>query len=144
MGFPIIPASGDLTSPAPIILYTPRYGSAKANGHVCWENEVIFGSEFRLIHDVKLVEQGNNGLDMMVVAGREGIATLWFNNKNRKWEYVIVGQGLAKNTASGNPYWGSGSVDICRTARDTVGYIATCEVSLLRGVQILNFDFRNL
>ncbi|KAF8969197.1 hypothetical protein BDZ97DRAFT_1964191 [Flammula alnicola] len=127
MGFPIIRASRDLTSPAPIILYTPQYGPSKADGPVSWDNQVIFPSQFRLIHDVKLVPGGNEGYDMIVVAGREGIATLWFDRGLARWEHAIVGQGLPHNPASGNPYWGSGSVDICKAGADSVGYIATCE-----------------
>ena len=139
MGFPVISASSDLTSPAPVILYTPKYGSLKADGPVDWENEVIFGSQFRLIHDVKLVAGGNNGLDMILAAGREGVATLWFDQTGKKWEYAIVGQGLPQDPDSNNPFWGSGSVDICKAGNDDVAYIATCEVCLLRVMEIRYF-----
>ncbi|KAF9473550.1 hypothetical protein BDN70DRAFT_964836 [Pholiota conissans] len=125
MGFPIIPASNDLTSPAPIILYTPRYDSSMANGPVAWDNQVIFPSQFRLVHDVRLVQ--HEGYDMVVIAGREGIATLWFDPTGEIWHHAIIGEGLPRDIASGNPYWGSGSVDICKTGSDTAGYIATCE-----------------
>ena len=71
-----------------------------------------FGFQFRLIHDVKLVARGNVGLDMILVAGREGVATLWFDQfTGKKWEYAIVGQGLPQSD-SNNPFWGS-ALRIC-------------------------------
>ena len=76
---------------------------------------------------------------MILAAGREGIATLWFDQTGKKWEYAIVGQGLPQDSASNNPYWGSGSVDICKAGNDDVAYIATCEVCLLRVIEIRCF-----
>ncbi|KDQ54530.1 hypothetical protein JAAARDRAFT_396980 [Jaapia argillacea MUCL 33604] len=125
MGLPIIPASNDLTSPAPVILYDPTYGPEMAPGPIAWSEEIIFSSEFRLIHDAKLLPGANNGLDMVLVAGREGTVCLWFDQAARKWEYNIVGSGLPQQGDS--PYWGSGSVDVARVGADDVGYIATCE-----------------
>ena len=127
LGLPIIPASSDLTSPAPVILYTPVYGPNFSEGPVSWNEEVIFPSHFRLIHDVKLVEGGNNGLDLILVAGREGIVSLWFEASVNLWNFAVLGQGLPQS--GNNPYWGSGSVDIAAVEDDPIGYIATCEVS---------------
>lgn len=119
-----------MTSPAPVILYTPDYGDAKdhSNGPISWIHEVIFPSHFRLIHDVKLVVGGNHGLDLALVSGREGIVSLWFDRPHHKWTHEILGQGLPRDLTSKNPYWGSGSVDIAAVKGDSVGYIATCEV----------------
>ncbi|KAJ7813859.1 hypothetical protein B0H14DRAFT_3112035 [Mycena olivaceomarginata] len=104
MGLPIIPKSSDLTSPAPIIIYTPAYGEDPSQN-------IAFPSQFRLIHDAKLLPGTNSGLDMVLVAGREGIALLWFNNASKK-ETIRIG--------------GSGSVDVVRVGDDPVGYIAAC------------------
>ncbi|KAJ6503795.1 hypothetical protein C8R45DRAFT_1185748 [Mycena sanguinolenta] len=125
MGLPIIPKSSDLTSPAPIIIYTPAYGEDPSQGPQSWSENIAFHSEFRLIHDAKLLPGTNGGLDMVLVAGREGIALLWFNNASEKWEHRIVGSGLPQ--MEDNPYWGSGSVDVVRVGDDPVGYVAACE-----------------
>jgi len=123
LALPIIPASGDLTSPAPVIVYTPKYGSG--SGPESWDVEIPFPSQFRLIHDLKIIKNADTGLDIALVAGREGIVALWFEEEKRKWAYNIVGTGLAKQ--DGNRYWGSGSVDVVRVGDDPIGYIATCE-----------------
>ncbi|KAF7354080.1 Aldos-2-ulose dehydratase [Mycena venus] len=125
IGFPVISASNDLSSPAPVILYTPAYGSDPSKGPNSWSYAIIFPSQFRLIHDVKVLPETNGTLDMILVAGKEGIVLLWFNRSNQKWEYRIVGTGIPQ--ASGLRFWGSGSFDIVRLGDDPVGYIATCE-----------------
>lgn len=125
MGVPIIAASNDVDSPAPIIIFTPSYGSDKTLGPVSWSEDIAFASEFRLIHDVKLLPSDNNGLDMVLVAGREGIVLLWFDEGATKWSYNVVGTGLPEE--AGSPYWGSGSVDIARFEDNSVGYLACCE-----------------
>lgn len=125
MGVPIIVASSDLDSPAPVIIFTPTYGSDVKKGPVSWSEDIAFDSEFRLIHEVKLLPGTNDGLDMVLVAGREGIVLLWFNQGTKKWAYNVVGAGLPRS--GNNPYWGSGSVDVARVGNDPVGYIATCE-----------------
>jgi hypothetical protein len=128
MGLPIISASDDLTSPAPVIIYTPKYGPDTSKGPQSWSEVIAFAKDFRLIHEVKLLPGANNGLDMALVAGREGTVLLWFNEKTG-WTYNVVGTGIPRE--AGNPYWGSGSVDIVRVHDDDVGYVATCEVSFL-------------
>ncbi|KIJ62442.1 hypothetical protein HYDPIDRAFT_169112 [Hydnomerulius pinastri MD-312] len=110
LALPIIPASGDLTSPAPVIVYTPVYSGESPNIPASWEKSVPFASQFRLIHDVKLLK-----------AGREGVVLLWVDRGTGQWKYNIVGTGLPKD--GNNPYWGSGSVDIARVEDDEAGYI---------------------
>jgi aldos-2-ulose dehydratase len=123
MGVPIIAQSSDLDSPAPIIIFSPTYGP---DGPVSWSKDIAFASEFRLIHDLKLLPNTNDGLDMVLVAGREGIVLLWFDQEAARWDYNVVGTGLPRS--GDNPYWGSGSVDVAKVGDDPVGYIATCEV----------------
>lgn len=126
MGLPVIAASSDLDSPAPVIIYTPSYGSTTSKGPKSWSEDIAFASEFRLIHDTKLLPGANNGLDMVLVAGREGIVLLWFNQGTKKWDHKVIGTGLPRK--GDNPYWGSGSVDVARVGDDPIGYIPTCEV----------------
>jgi aldos-2-ulose dehydratase len=129
MGFPVISKAGDLTSPTPVILYTPQYGVSPSDGPMGWTEENIFPSSFRLIHDVKLIKGGNNGLDMILVAGREGVVNLWFefDHSGNFWNHCVLGTGLPRNPESGSPFWGSGSVDVAAVGDDPIGYINTCE-----------------
>ncbi|KAI0316808.1 hypothetical protein OF83DRAFT_1172533, partial [Amylostereum chailletii] len=127
MGLPIISKSSDLQSPAPILIFTPVYNSDKSQGPTSWTKETAFASQFRLIHDVRLLPRSNGELDMVVVSGREGIVLLWFDSDGQKWSYNVVGEGLLPPAPSSPGYWGSGSVDVCRVGDDDVGYIATCE-----------------
>ncbi|KAK1231003.1 hypothetical protein PQX77_005890 [Marasmius sp. AFHP31] len=125
MGFPIIPKSNDLTSPVPVLVFTAVYGQDRSQGPESWKKEVAFDSQFRLIHDVRILPRTNGDLDMILVSGREGIVLLWFDQTENIWKHNVVGDGIPQS--DGNPYWGSGSVDICRVGDDEVGYIATCE-----------------
>ncbi|KAJ7581630.1 hypothetical protein C8J56DRAFT_957875 [Mycena floridula] len=130
MGLPILAASSDLKSPAPVIIYSPSYGKNKTEGPESWSEHIAFPSQFRLIHDSKLIP-GANGLDMVLVAGLEGIVLLWFDEKKSKWEYNVIGTGLPPDPVS--PYRGSGSVDVARVGDDSAGYIATAEVGGFHG-----------
>ncbi|THV03946.1 hypothetical protein K435DRAFT_835549 [Dendrothele bispora CBS 962.96] len=125
MGLPILSRSLDkddeIIPPAPILVFTPDKGSPTE----CWKKEVAFPSQFRLIHHCRVLPGVNDGLDLALVAGREGIIALWFDQKKQRWCHNVIGEGLGKTPD--NPYWGSGSVDICRIKDDKVGYIATCE-----------------
>jgi hypothetical protein len=127
MGFPVIPTAGDLTNPAPIILYTPEYGSDTSLGPQSWTSDIVFPSQFRLIHEVKIIQSASiDGLDIVIVAGREGTVVLWF--ERGKWRYNVINKGGPEEP--GNPYWGSGSVDVGAVGDDPIGYIVTCEVRL--------------
>ncbi|KAG6902174.1 hypothetical protein C0995_003456 [Termitomyces sp. Mi166 len=125
LALPIIPRSSDLTSPAPILVFTPVYGSDPTQGPTSWNEDVAFDSEFRLIHDARVLSKTNEDLDMILVAGREGIVLLWFDKPSQAWKYNVVGDGLPQS--GNNPYWGSGSLDVCRVDDDEIGYIATSE-----------------
>ncbi|KAH9885080.1 hypothetical protein C8Q73DRAFT_718341 [Cubamyces lactineus] len=132
LAIPIIPKSNDLTSPAPVIIFTPEYSTATAvAGPQTWRRDVLFSCEFRLIHDIKVIPaatgaiDGDDSLDSALVAGREGISHLYFSKSAKAWRYVTIGTGLLPS--QDNPYWGSGSVDVGRTRDDPIAYIATCE-----------------
>ncbi|KZV82026.1 hypothetical protein EXIGLDRAFT_844120 [Exidia glandulosa HHB12029] len=130
MGLPIISASGDFTSAAPILIFTPTYDDDKSKGPTSWSEATAVADRFRMIHDVKLLPRSNGDLDMVVVAGQEGIVLLWYDTDNEEWSFNVVGEGLP--APSGAPYfddafWGSGGIEICRVDDDDVGYIAACE-----------------
>ncbi|EJD41029.1 hypothetical protein AURDEDRAFT_169814 [Auricularia subglabra TFB-10046 SS5] len=124
MGLPVISATSDRTSPAPILVWTPVYKSEDA-APSSWTEDIPFSKEFRLIHEVKLIPGEGRALDTVIVAGREGIVHLYYDEKASAWKYVVVGTGLPQQPDI--PYWGSGSVDIAAVRDDPVGYIATCE-----------------
>lgn len=126
MGLPILSRSSDVDSPAPVIIYTPIYGSDISKGPESWSEEIAFGSQFRIIHEAQLLPGSGDDLDAVLVAGREGVVLLYFNQALKKWDYNVVGTGLPKE--GDNPYWGSGTVHTARVADDDVGYVAACEV----------------
>ncbi|VDB88530.1 unnamed protein product [Peniophora sp. CBMAI 1063] len=115
--------------PAPVIIFTPHYGEDRSKGPSSWNHSVAFPSQFRMIHDVKLLPRSNGNLDMVVVSGQEGIVLLWFDLATSRWQFNVIGEGIPK--PSGYPefheFFGCGSVDICRVGNDDVGYIATVE-----------------
>ncbi len=130
VAFPIIPKSSDLTSPAPVVVFTPEYANIndKSIGPKSWNKHVAYPDQFRLIHDVKILTGTNGELDMLLVSGKEGVVLLWYDVKEKKFKWNIVGKGIPDPNDAKVKYWGAGSVDVCRVGDDDVGYIATCEV----------------
>lgn len=124
IGLPIISATSDRTSPAPILVWTPVYESKDA-APISWTEDIPFPNEFRLIHEVRPITGEGGALDTAIVAGREGIVHLYYDETGSAWKYVVIGTGLAQQPD--NPYWGSGTVDVAAVHDDPVGYIATCE-----------------
>ncbi|KAF9457213.1 hypothetical protein BDZ94DRAFT_1176031 [Collybia nuda] len=125
MGFPIIRSPNDFTSPVSILIYTPTYGADTHKGPMSWSGQVAFKDKFHLIQEVKVLPGANHGLDMLLMAGREGTVLIWFDEGKKVWAHNIIGTGLFLQEA--NTYWGSSSVDVVRVHDDDVGYIATCE-----------------
>lgn len=124
LAIPIISISNDLDSPSPIIIYTPEYSNGIPSK---WNKDVPFPTQFHLIHEIKVLKNSHvNGLDSFLVAGREGIVYFWYD-VNGEWNSNVVGYGVER--AEGNPYWGSGSVDVGRVGDDPIGFIAATEVS---------------
>ncbi|KAF7982633.1 hypothetical protein HWV62_27061 [Athelia sp. TMB] len=122
MGLPIMASSNNHISPAPVTVYTapnPPFLQGM------WSEDIAFPTQFRLIHEARLIPGGAGELDMVLVAGQEGIALLWYEEEAKNWAYRVVGTGLPKTSPS--PFTGCGSVDVVRVGGDSVGYIATCE-----------------
>lgn len=120
---PIVVASGDLTTPAPVIIFTCPDDPKTADS---WPSEVI--SYKHLVHDMVVVspEVSNNEtlFDQIVLAGRDGVNVLWYNGSS--WETFCVGTGL--QPSPDDPYWGAGSVALGRIDNDYAGYICCAEV----------------
>ncbi|KAI0084960.1 hypothetical protein BDY19DRAFT_987261 [Irpex rosettiformis] len=129
LAFPIIPKSSDLTSPAPVIVFTPEYADIKdkSPGPKTWKSHNAYPDHFRMIHDVKVLPKANGELDMLLVSGKEGVVLLWYDVPKDKYEYNIVGTGIPNPEDGVTKYWGAGSVDVCRVGDDDIGYISTCE-----------------
>lgn len=121
---PIIVASKDLTTPAPVIIYTSPEDPKNHEGD--WESEVAWHRH--LVHEVVVVPSsqtdGKMRFDQIVLAGRDGVDVLWFDGS--VWKNFNVGEGLAQQT--GNPYWGAGSVGVGRVDGDYAGYLCSAEV----------------
>jgi hypothetical protein len=133
MGFPIMSASSDRESPAPILIWKPTKWDDDGTPSE-WETitpEPI-KREFRLIHDAQVIPSTTGGLDKAMVAGREGVSLVWMDEKSQQWQHANIGTGIPQmRRPLQNPYWGAGSVATARVANDSVGYIASCEVSLV-------------
>ncbi len=119
---PIIVKSSDLTTPAPVIIFTAPEDARQVQGD--WPLEVV--TEKHLVHEVVLVPSEGRGFDQILLAGRDGVDLIWFDGVS--WQTFNVGTGLP--SSPGNPYWGAGSVAIARVDEDSAGYIASSEVCL--------------
>lgn len=123
--------SGDRETPAPVLIYKPTLWDPTDGSPVGWTTLTPLPNAFRLIHDVEVIHSTNGGLDKALVAGREGISMMWMDEKTEVWHHSNVGTGVPQSRRPfANPYWGSGSVATARVGNDSVGYIASCEVSL--------------
>ncbi|KAJ4480225.1 hypothetical protein J3R30DRAFT_3370961 [Lentinula aciculospora] len=122
-GFPIIVRAGDRTSPAPVVVYTaPESPESNEQG---WEEEIPFPSSFRLVHDVDIVKSTNGGLDQILLAGREGINLIWYDEIAQTWKSKNLGSGVGPSP--NNPYWGAGCVSLGKVNIDSTGYIGSAE-----------------
>ncbi|KAG8690323.1 hypothetical protein FRC11_012400 [Ceratobasidium sp. 423] len=133
IALPIMLKTSDRQSPAPMIIYTPtKFDDDGAPSQ--WVESRANNDNFRLIHDVEILHSETGGLDKVLIASREGISLLWFDEKAvspggpANWYHENLGLGLPQSRKPfQNPYWGSGSVATGRVGKDRVAYIATCE-----------------
>ncbi len=81
-----------------------------------WEKEIPFNSNFRVVHEVVgtlyifqrrssisrliflVVPSHNGGLDQIMLASREGISFLWYDDSAKKWEFETLGTGMPPNS----------------------------------------------
>lgn len=130
---PIVVRSSDLTTPAPVIIYTAPDNPKSHDGD--WPSEVVWHR--LLVHEVVVVpSQASDGtmpFDQIVFAGRDGVDTLWFDG--HAWQNFSVGTGLPQEP--NDPYWGAGSVAVGRVGNDYAGYICSSEV---RKIHFFSFE----
>jgi len=115
---PIVVASKDLTTPPPVIIYTaPEHPLHAPVGDDSkgWETEVPFPDTFVLIHEVTgtlppttrlepfhdanpdAVIHVSGGFDAVLLSGRDGINTIWFNGLEQQWVVAKVNDGLSQD-----------------------------------------------
>ncbi|KAJ3552120.1 hypothetical protein NM688_g4321 [Phlebia brevispora] len=117
---PIVVASSDLETPAPVTIFTAPDDPRNHDG--LWPSEVV--TKEHLVHEVVVIPaEGHDQFDRVLLAGRDGVYLIWFNG--RVWEKFSVGEGLPRT--SDNPFWGAGSVAVGRIDGDYAGYIASTE-----------------
>jgi aldos-2-ulose dehydratase len=123
---PIVIASSDLTTAAPVIIFTAPENPKDTHGD--WPSEIVW--KRHLVHEVVVVSAeecgGEMAFDQIVLAGRDGVDVLWYDGS--AWQTFNVGTGL-KPTPN-NPYWGAGSVAVGRVGNDYAGYICLAEVRM--------------
>ncbi|KAK0503732.1 hypothetical protein EDD18DRAFT_1456907 [Armillaria luteobubalina] len=122
VALPDITKSSDLDIPVPVITYT-KPGDPMSPSE--WEKDVPFNSNFRVVYEVVVIPSYNGGLDRIMLASREGISFLWYNDSAKKWEFETLGTGMPQ--IPGNRFWGSGSVNVGKVHNDHAGYIASSE-----------------
>ncbi|CAF4114468.1 unnamed protein product [Rotaria sp. Silwood2] len=121
IGLPIVGKPFDLLSPVPVLLFRQPDDALNAEE---WPCEIINEQFFHLIHDAKKCNA--NKLDNLLIASREGINWLYFNEKNQKWAIENIGEG-EQGEKQQTPYYGSGCVDAGKVGNDSLAYIATVE-----------------
>ncbi|KAK0244475.1 hypothetical protein EDD85DRAFT_945819 [Armillaria nabsnona] len=114
---PVITRSSDLDTPVPVIIYTKPDDPMSASA---WEKEIPFNSNFRVVHEVVVVPSHNGGLDRIILASREGISFLWYDDSAKKWEFETLGTGMPQFQAID-----SGVLAVVHD--DCAGYIALSE-----------------
>lgn len=120
---PIITKSSDLSTPAPVIIYTAPADPKTHQGD--WPSETVWTR--LLVHEVFVVPSdktdGVMPFDQIVLAGADGVDVLWFDS--RDWQKFKVGNGLLPTPD--NPFYGAGSVSVGRVGNDYAGYICCAE-----------------
>ncbi|KAJ3761605.1 hypothetical protein EV360DRAFT_67729 [Lentinula raphanica] len=125
-GFPIIIRAGDRNSPAPVVIFTAP--ESPEDDDQVWAKEVapfIFQKAAICEHIYAVLKSVDGGLDKILIAGREGITLIWYNEVVKTWMSKNIGSGGPQSP--GNPYWGSGCVALGKIGLDTSGFIGTIE-----------------
>ncbi|CAF3287449.1 unnamed protein product [Rotaria socialis] len=119
IGLPIV--NGPFDVPVPVLLFRQPDDvlSAKA-----WDCETVDEDFFHIIHEAKMFKV--NSLDQLLIASREGLSWLYYNENSAKWIIVKIATGEEKEKQQTN-YYGSGNVDIGKVGSDTFAYIVAIE-----------------
>ncbi|KAK0487208.1 hypothetical protein IW261DRAFT_1652792 [Armillaria novae-zelandiae] len=124
VALPVITRSSDLDTPVPVIIYTKPDDPMSVPAPV-WEKVIPFNSNFRVVHEVVVIPSCNGDLDAIMLASREGISFLWYDDSAKKWKFETLGTGMPE--IPGSRFWGSGSVGVGKVHDDHAGYIASSE-----------------
>ncbi|CAF1533437.1 unnamed protein product [Rotaria socialis] len=121
IGLPVLSKPFDELSPTPVLLFRQPDNVLNATE---WPYEIIDQKYFHVIHEVTVFK--GDQLDNILVASREGITWVYFNQKLKQWRIERIGdgeQGLREETG----IYGSGAVAVGRTGKDSVSYIVATE-----------------
>jgi hypothetical protein len=121
VGLPVLSKPFDPISPIPVLLFRQPDNVLNATE---WPYEIISQDYFHLLHEATLFKVDQ--LDNLLIASREGISWVYFNQNLKQWTIENIGegeQGLEEQTGN----YGSGAVAVGQTGNDSVSYIATAE-----------------
>ncbi|CAF3963763.1 unnamed protein product [Rotaria sordida] len=121
LGLPIVSKPYDLLSPVPVLLFRQPDNIFNATE---WPSEIINKQFFHLIHDATLFNDG--GLDNILIASREGINWLYFNQNLTQWTIVHIGDG-EKEQKQQTAYYGSAGIGVGGVGNDSFAYMAAIE-----------------
>ncbi|XDG05113.1 hypothetical protein ABKA04_004728 [Annulohypoxylon sp. FPYF3050] len=128
---PVLRGKHDKATPVPILRFQ---APERVKDALEWYRDVIDDKHFTVIHEITPKKlHGPNGLDSLLVASREGVSWLYFENGG--WKHTSIGPGephssgqsLTSETPGTGDNWGSGNVDVGRVGDDPFAYIATID-----------------
>ncbi|KAI0378907.1 hypothetical protein F5Y04DRAFT_272217 [Hypomontagnella monticulosa] len=128
---PVLRGKHDKATPVPILRFQVPEKVKEAKE---WHRDIVDDTHFTVIHEITSKKlHGPNGLDSLLVASREGVSWLYF--ENGRWAHESIGPGELRtpgqSSTSETPgigdNWGSGNVDIGRVGADPFAYIATVD-----------------
>ncbi|CAF1084634.1 unnamed protein product [Adineta steineri] len=121
LGLPIVSQPFDLLSPVPVLLFRQPDSIFNATE---WPFEIINQHFFHLIHDATILK--GDQLDNVLIASREGISWLYFNQTLKQWMIESIGKGEQAEKQQ-TVYYGSGCIDVGQVGSNPLSYIATAE-----------------
>ncbi|CAF1050778.1 unnamed protein product [Rotaria sp. Silwood1] len=119
IGLPIV--NGPFDVPVPVLLCGQPDNLLNATA---WDCETIDEEFFHLIHDATMFKV--DSLDQLLIASREGLSWLYYNENSREWIIEKIADGEQEEKQQTN-YYGSGGVAIGKVGSDTFAYIAAIE-----------------
>ncbi|CAF1649495.1 unnamed protein product [Rotaria magnacalcarata] len=119
IGLPIV--NGPFDVPVPVLLFRQPDDVLTAKA---WDCETVDEDFFHIIHEAKMFKV--NSLNQLLIASREGLSWLYYNENSAKWIIVKIGAGEEKEKQQTN-YYGSGNVDIGKVGSDNFAYIVAIE-----------------
>ncbi|CAF1077711.1 unnamed protein product [Rotaria sordida] len=121
VGLPVNAKPFDAVTPIPVLLFREPDNVLNATE---WTREIINQDYFHIIHEATTFKVDQ--LDNLLLASREGITWVYFNQNSKKWTMETIGEGeLGLEEQTG--IYGTGVVCIGRTGNDSLSYIAAGE-----------------